>query len=355
MSENNRDYYQGLPNVSEQISDEATKNEHRYSGHRVNRNIRRYRREIAKHRKLRRKLSAVMTVFVAVILMLAIALTVVSVNLANMRGLHKAVYSDLGQIETSKNGEWVSLYNYSLGDIRIPAVSGVPKSVYKNEGFREDEHGYKQYYEGDELCSYVGIDVSSHNGIVNWYKVKASGIDFVMIRAGGRGYGEEGVLYNDEYLIANLQAARRAGLMVGVYFFSQARTAEEAAEEAEYTVELLAGEKLDYPIAFDWEIVESAESTRIDNVSPEVLTECARTFCDKIKEHGYKPMLYTGSSLAYYKYDLAELSDIDIWYAYYNNEPSFYYNYMIWQYSCTGEVEGIDGYVDLNICFKNYK
>ena len=73
------------------------------------------------------------------------------------------------------------------------------------------------------------------------------------------------------------------------------------------------------------------------------------------KKAGYIPALYTGSQLAYYKYDLGQLSDIDIWYAFYNDTPALYYNYMIWQYSCTGRVDGIEGDVDLNICFKNYK
>ncbi len=275
-------------------------------------------------------------------------------ELADMRGVHRAIYDMSQEIELAGKADRIPEYNYALGDIAIPALEGVPVSTYKDENFKKDENGLLHYYEDGELCSYAGIDLSGHNEEVDFEKVKASGIDFVMLRIGGRGYGEEGVLYEDTYFRSNLKAAKDAGLMVGAYFFSQAVTAEEAREEALYSISLLGGAELDYPLAFDWEIID-AEDARTDNVSPQALTDCARAFCDTVKDAGYIPCLYTGSTLAYYKYDLSMLSDIDIWYAFYNDSPDMYYNYMIWQYSCTGNVDGINGDVDLNICFKNYK
>ncbi len=294
-------------------------------------------------------------VLLAVVLVLTCVLCIMGGKLQERNKIHRAIYDKSQKIELAGKTDRVPLTNYGLGDIAIPAIEGVPVSTYKDENFRTDSKGYKYYYEDGELCSYVGIDVSGHNGDIDWQAVKASGVDFAMLRIGGRGYGEEGVMYDDTYFKKNLKGAKSAGLMVGAYFFSQAVTPQEAEEEAEYAISLLGGASLDYPLAFDWEIIESAEDARTDNISPQTLTSCARAFCDRVKKAGYIPALYTGSQLAYYKYDLGQLSDIDIWYAFYNDTPALYYNYTIWQYSCTGEVEGIEGSVDLNICFKNYK
>lgn len=296
---------------------------------------------------------------VAVLLVLSVVLSVVAcvqgVKLRNHKEIHRAIYDKSQQIELAGKTDRVPLWDYSLGETAIPAYEGVPVCTYKDENFITDEKGYMYYYQEDELCSYVGVDVSDFNGYIDWQAVKDSGVDFAMLRIGGRGYGEEGNMYDDTYFRDNLRRAKQAGLMVGAYFFSQAISAEEAAQEAEYTLSLLRGASLDYPLAFDWEIIGEDDGARTDNISPDTLTACARAFCDKIKEAGYTPALYTGSQLAYYKYDLSQLSDVDIWYAFYNDTPDFYYNYTIWQYSCTGRVEGIEGNVDLNICFKNYK
>ena len=296
---------------------------------------------------------------VMVLLILSLVLSVVTcvqgAKLRNHKEIHRAIYDKSQKVELAGKTDRVPLWDYSLGEIAIPAFEGVPLCTYKNENFVTDEKGYMHYYDDGELCSYVGVDVSDFNGYIDWQAVKASGVDFAMLRIGGRGYGEAGNLYDDTYLRDNLRRAKQAGLDVGAYFFSQAVTAEEAEEEAEYALSLLKGTSLDYPLAFDWELIGGDEGARTDNISPEVLTQCARAFCDKIKKAGYTPALYTGSQLAYYKYDLSQLSDVDIWYAFYNDTPDFYYNYTIWQYSSAGTVEGIEGNVDLNICFKNYK
>ncbi len=305
--------------------------------------------------KLRGWFNPAVAVLLAVVLVLTCVLCVMGGKLNERNKIHRAIYDKSQKIELAGETDRVPLSNYGLGDIAIPAIEGVPVCTYKDENFVTDSNGYKHYYEDGELCSYVGVDVSAYNGEIDWHAVKASGVDFAMLRIGGRGYGAEGSLYDDTYFKQNLRGAKSAGLMVGAYFFSQAITPQEAEEEAEYAISLLRGESLDYPIAFDWEIIESADGARTDNISPEALTDCARAFCDRVKKAGYTPALYTGSQLAYYKYDLGQLSDIDIWYAFYNDTPALYYNYMIWQYSCSGTVPGIQGDVDLNICFKNYK
>lgn len=203
------------------------------------------------------------------------------------------------------------------------------------------------YLEETEL---KGIDISEYSGEIDFEKVKQDGISFVMVRLGGRGYGDTGVLYGDEKALEYIQNAKAAGLKVGGYFFSQAVSEEEAIEEADYAIETLNGETLDFPIAFDLEEIEN-DTARTDNLSDSVLTACAKAFCERIGEQGYIPMIYAKENV-YKRYNKAELSEYDFWYAEYTDTLSVTDGYTMWQYSESGEVDGIEGTVDLNILFE---
>lgn len=303
---------------------------------------------------LSKKLFAVLCIMLALIIALGTTLTVALVKLEKGRR-HGAVYEMDSQLTLAEKGDMVPIWNADFGYGALPAMEGVPVCTYKEENFRTDSKGLKYYYENGELASYAGIDVSSFNGNIDFKAVKEFGIDFVIVRLGGRGYGQEGVIFEDDYALTNLKSAKAAGLSVGAYFFSQAITVDEAIEEANFCLDLLDGFYLDYPLVFDWETIDSAENPRTEDILPETLTNCAKAFCDTVNKAGYIPCLYTDSKKAYMKFDLSKLKGVDIWYAFYNDEPDMYYNYMIWQYSCTGYVDGIEGDVDLNICFKNYK
>ena len=302
---------------------------------------------------LSKKLFVGLCILLVVIIALGSGLAV-TLNMLYTNSLHKAVYDQSSELTLTQDGDKVDFYNVDVGPAAIPAWEGVPICTYKEENFLTDSKGLKYYYEDGELASYAGIDVSTYNGDIDFDAVKNFGIDFVIVRLGGRGYGEEGVLFEDDYAIENLRRAKAAGLMVGAYFFSQAITPEEAEEEANFCLDILDGFYLDYPLVFDWEQIDSAENPRTNDIDPDILTDCAVAFCHTVKKAGYIPCLYTDSKKAYMKFDLSKLSDVDIWYAFYNDSPDMYYNYMMWQYSCTGQVDGIEGDVDLNICFKNY-
>ncbi len=248
-------------------------------------------------------------------------------------------------------GNKIHINDSTLGEIWITELEGVPVNKLDNANFTADST-FKYYSENGKSASTEGIDISEHNGDINWEKVKASGIDFAMIRIGGRGYGDEGKMYADERAIENIEGAKKAGIKVGVYFYSQAISPEEAIEEADYVKTLLGDIKLDYPVAYDWEIVKDDEA-RTDTVTAACTTECARAFCDRVRENGYTPIIYSPSRELYFKYDLSRLADIDIWYCEYSDVPTFYYQFSMWQYSSTAVVDGIDGQVDLNICFTN--
>lgn len=237
--------------------------------------------------------------------------------------------------------------------VYINAISGLAKNPYDDGCFFTDENGYKAYKHNGKTISTVGIDVSYAQGDIDWQKVKKAGVDFAMIRCGGRGYGDKGVLFADEKFEQNIQGATDAGIDVGIYFYSQAITQEEAQEEAELTLKLIKDYDIQYPVAYDWEHYENSNA-RTDNLDTETLTACARTYCDMIKNAGYTPVLYANRSLLYYEYDLAQLSDIEVWLASYENLPDYYYDFGMWQYTMDGTLDGIEGTVDLNICMYKY-
>lgn len=248
-------------------------------------------------------------------------------------------------------GNKIHINDSTLGEIWITELDGVPVNKLDNNGFTADSN-LKYYSENGKSASTEGIDVSSYSDDIDWKKVKESGIDFAMIRVGGRGYGENGEMYTDERALEYINGAKAEGIKVGAYFFSQAISTEEAIEEADYVKTVLGDIKLDYPVAYDWEIIKD-DDARTDNVSANQATECARAFCDRVKELGYTPILYSPSRELYFKYDLSRLADIDIWYCEYANVPTFYYEFSMWQYSATGTIDGIEGAVDLNVCFTN--
>ena len=229
-------------------------------------------------------------------------------------------------------------------------LDGVPVNSYSSSYFSKDSNGYMTYNEpGVETA--LGIDVSVYQGEIDWQKVADAGIDFAIIRVGYRGYGSEGKMMPDKYFTQNIEGALAAGLDVGVYYFSQAITVEEAQEEAAYVIEQVKDYNLTYPVVFDWERQNYAGS-RTQKV-PSVSTMCkmANAFCADITAAAYKAMVYFNPSEGYSQYDLSKLMDYSFWLAQYNSRPTFYYDFDMWQYTSSGRVSGISGNVDMNIRF----
>ena len=205
------------------------------------------------------------------------------------------------------------------------------------------ENGYLTCTVAD---AWLGIDVSEHQQYVDWEQVKAAGIDFVMIRVGYRGY-TEGKRFRDSAFSRHLAGAREAGLDVGVYFFSQAVTPEEAKEEAEFLLRILKNDPAEMGIAFDWEFVSA--DVRTGNVDGRTMTDCAIAFCQTVAAAGYKPMVYFNEYQALDQYALEELTAYDFWLAMYTDEMTFPYRVNMWQYTEDGTVPGIEGAVDINL------
>ena len=239
--------------------------------------------------------------------------------------------------------------SYDTKGSETQPTKGKSENTLQKENF-STENGYIVYTENGQRASISGIDISSYCGEIDWNRVKSAGIDFVMVRLGGRGYGEKGEIYKDDRALEYIKGAQAQGIKAGGYFFSQATTTNEAIEEADYVKEILGDTKLDFPVAYDWEIIKDEEA-RTDKVTPAQATECARAFCQEAASYGYTPMIYSTSRELYFKYDLTKLANYDIWYCEYANTPELYYQFSMWQYSETGKVDGIEGNVDLNICF----
>lgn len=232
----------------------------------------------------------------------------------------------------------------------VPISDKLKKHNYKTENLMVSGDEIV-YTENAQATSYKGIDVSKYNGAIDWSKVAADGVEFAFIRVGIRGYGAEGRLVEDEGFEENVENALSNGIKVGVYFFSQATTVEEAIEEAEFVKQIIAPYKIECPVVFDVEKVADSEG-RMNKISVEERTQMAITFCEEIEKAGYKPMIYYNMEMAALMLDLEQLEEYDKWFAYYNKDIYFPYDFKIWQYTDKGKVAGIETDVDLNIAFE---
>lgn len=250
-------------------------------------------------------------------------------------------------IEKGKILLWDSILGYTW----TPVLAGLPLNNYVQENFSLNNRNHMSYTVNGDTCSYFGIDVSSYQGDIDWQLVREDGVEFAFLRLGFRGYGEEGNIRLDDKFEANYEGAHNAGIDVGVYFYSQAISVEEAIEEAHFVLDKLNGRTLEYPIVFDWETVftgSEEDVPRTEDVMPHTLTLSAIAFCETIQDAGYEAMIYTNKRQAVLKYDMRQLANYPVWLAQYNTTLSYIYDFDIWQYG-VGTVDGIEGDVDFNI------
>lgn len=198
--------------------------------------------------------------------------------------------------------------------------------------------------------AFQGIDVSRYQGAINWTQVKAAGTDFVMIQVAYRD-GVSGTLAEDRYFKTNIQGALAAGVDVGVYFFSQAITEEEAREEADYAMKLVEEYKITYPICID---SEYRKNGRANSLNAAVRTNVVKAFCKEVSDRGYKAMVYASKSWFEDNLYMSYLSDYEVWLARYNTVPEYTGTFHMWQYTNKGRISGIVGDVDRDICYKRY-
>ena len=226
---------------------------------------------------------------------------------------------------------------------------GVERDDYdfEHDFYTADGENYLNYYKDGQKTGRVGVDVSEYQEDIDWAAVKASGVEVAILRAGFRGYGEEGNMKKDAYFDANMQGALAAGLDVGVYFFSEAINYQEGVEEAELVLSMVKPYSFKQPIIIDTEQV-GAEDGRANLISVEDRTEAIRGFCETIEAAGYTPMIYASTYWFVSALDLAKLGKYEFWLAAYDT-PQFPYHVEGWQYASDGSVPGIAGNVDMNV------
>ena len=210
----------------------------------------------------------------------------------------------------------------------------------------QSDGNIKNYVNSDGTVKKIGIDVSEHQGSINWQRA-ADYVDFAFIRIGYRGYAG-GTLVDDGYYSSNMTGATENGIPVGVYFYSQAINYEEGVEEANFVLSHLGEYHLSYPIVLDRED-PMQEDARTNDLSKEEHTQAALGFLETIRAAGYPVMTYTNRNYYALYLELERIYDYPVWFAQYADEPDWPYKFSIWQYTESGEIPGISGFVDLNI------
>lgn len=248
-------------------------------------------------------------------------------------GLHTLIVHDNGE------EEWVSINQY------------LARNDYDYSGLVY-QRPLMKYYENNTRVSYVGVDISKTQDYVDFLELKRAGIEFVMLRLGQRGYSS-GEITLDEYFMDNLKRATEAGLDVGVYFFSQAVTVEEAEEEAQFVVDTISDNEIQYPVVFAMDEIPN-EVSRIDSLDKMERTNIALAFMDVIRENGYFPMVYGDKEWLIQKLSLGSMTGYDVWLSQEKDIPDYPYQFVMWQYTTHGSVAGIAGDANLNICFIDY-
>lgn len=191
----------------------------------------------------------------------------------------------------------------------------------------------------------IGIDVSKWQGDIDFKKVKQAGAEFVMIRVGGT-RGKNGEYFVDEKFKENITNAKKAGLKVGVYFYSYASSTKEAKENAKWVLKQIKKYDIDLPIAFDWEEWNNFNEY---NLSFFGLTSMAEEFIDTVQKAGYKGMIYSSKT---YLENIWLSTEYDIWLAQYNTKVTYDGKYKMWQLCQDGKIDGISKNVDIDILYK---
>lgn len=248
-------------------------------------------------------------------------------------GLHTRIVHEDG------SEEWVEINPY-LG-----------RSTYENSNFVYQNNLLK-YYENNIKISFVGANISKLQDYVDFQALRHAGVDFVMIRLGQRGF-QSGELTLDEYFADNVRRAKDAGLMVGIIFYSEATTEEEAVEEANFVIENLEPFEIDYPVVFQMGTIPH-ETGRADDLQKMQRTNIALKFMDTVRDAGYMPMLYATKEWLIQKYSLGSMIGYDIWLSQPQDIPDYPYDFSMWQYANAASIDGISGGAELSISFVDY-
>lgn len=253
-----------------------------------------------------------------------------------------------GEYDLNTEGDYDLVYkaiDKSGNEETKPFTLNVYKPVKET---KKDEENYtlfddiKSMYKTD--TNKIGLDISSHQGDIDFEKIKNSGVEFLMIRVGYK-KGTDGEYVLDSKFKEYIENANKYGIKAGVYFYSYADSVEMARADANWVLSQIKDYKIDLPVCFDWEEWRYFNEFKISFYE---LTTMAEEFVKVVEKKGYKGMLY--SSKKYLEYIWLK-NDLDIWLAQYNDTVTYEGNYKIWQISDNGKIDGIKHPVDIDIMY----
>lgn len=235
---------------------------------------------------------------------------------------------NLTHLDVRQGSKW-------YGDEVVTSSCSVTDDFYSYYGISKDS------LENSTKILAKGIDVSYSQGVIDWEKVKKSGVQFAILRAG---YGRE-ISQKDSQFERNYSECKRLGIPVGTYWYTYAKTTDEAIKEAETCLKIIQGKQFEYPVAFDIEETDSLQNA----------TELCKAFCNKLESAGYYTAIYSFKSAFENNINDDVKSKYDTFLSHIGVEKTSYKgNYGLWQYSWTGKIDGISGDVDLDYCYKDY-
>jgi GH25 family lysozyme M1 (1,4-beta-N-acetylmuramidase) len=239
-----------------------------------------------------------------------------------------------GTIEAEENSEGTVTFDGKEIKLKKAVVST------KEDGQKQKTGGEKTSVDQalhEYVGNFIGIDVSYYQGNINWAQVKASGIEFAIIRAGYRGYGT-GVMCEDPQFKNNMANAIKNGVKVGVYFYSAAINEQEALEEAAWVVDAIKTYSVTYPVVYDF---EEFQRNRCASVDGNVATKNALAFLGYVSSHGYTGMMYANKNDITTRLNRSAFSSYKFWLAHYTKQTDYKGSYHMWQYTSQGSVPGI--------------
>ena len=253
--------------------------------------------------------------------------------------------------------QYDSASGISEGWVRANGELYYLRDGYAVTGLQLIDGKYSYFDENGVRAAAVGVDVSTYNEEIDWERVKAQGVDFAIIRVGGRGW-TSGSIYSDLRCEAYLHGARKAGLRIGAYFYSTAVCEAEAVREADAALAVLRGRKLDLPIFYDVEFSGEYPEGRADRLSAGQRTQNARAFCRRVESAGYRAGVYSGRYFYAASIDRMPLASFCLWMANYTRDglpPADARDYRFWQFSDRKLVDGIRCGVDMNVLFTDFQ
>ena len=244
--------------------------------------------------------------------------------------------------------EYVVIDDISLLILSEEDIDAAEEDTRVSEAVKDSDKTEVTQMQKPSSGTKVGIDVSKWNSEIDWEKVKAAGVEFAIVRAGYRG-SKTGSLVEDPLFKTNMKGAAANGIPVGVYFFTQAVNEVEAVEEASAVIQLVREYELELPIFIDTE--GAGGNGRADGLDVETRTLVCEAFCRTIENAGYEAGVYASHWWYLNMVQVERLERYFIWLAEYKNETKYPRKYGMWQYTSKGQIDGIEGNVDMNIYY----